>query len=64
MVNGGSVQRTLGQGAGTIHHNGELGLSHPAPLPEMPNPQPHLPSWKKIPPRPTLTISKIKAGKF
>ena len=37
-------------------------LSHPAPLPEMPNPQPHAPSWKKLPPRPTLKISRLKSG--
>ena len=36
--------------------------SHPAQLPEMPNPQPHAPSWKKLPPRPTLKISRLKSG--
>ena len=40
------------------------GCSHPAPLPDMPNPQPHSPSWKKLPQVPILKISKMEKGKY
>lgn len=62
IVNGGNVQKACTLGINNSHHNRELGLSHPMPLPDMPNPQPHSPSWKKIPPRPILQISKMKTG--
>lgn len=35
---------------------------HPAPLPPMPNPQPNHPSWKLLPPRPALKISRVANG--
>ena len=64
MANGVRIQRASVRGISAINHNGELPLFHPAPLPDMPNPQPHSPTWKKIPPRPSLKISKLKTGKF
>ena len=62
MANGVNVQRVV-QGIGSVNHSKAPPLSHPAPLPDMPNPQPHAPSWKKLPPRPTLKISRLKSGK-
>jgi len=38
------------------------GKAHPAPLPAMPNPQPNSPSWKLLPPRPALKISRVANG--
>ena len=38
------------------------GKTHPAPLPAMPNPQPNSPSWKLLPPRPALKISRVANG--
>ena len=40
------------------------GCSHPAPLPDMPNPQPHSPFWKKLPQVPILKISRMEKGKY
>ena len=57
MANGVNVHRPP-----PLTNNRIAPLSHPAPLPEMPNPQPHAPSWKKLPPRPTLKISRLKSG--
>ena len=60
MANGVNVHRPPpGQ---VIQYSRNVPLSHPARLPEMPNPQPHAPSWKKLPPRPTLKISRLKSG--
>lgn len=39
-----------------------LKTQHPAPLPPMPNPQPNSPSWKLLPPRPALKISRVANG--
>jgi len=36
--------------------------AHPAPLPPMPNPQPNSPTWKLLPPRPALKISRVANG--
>jgi len=36
--------------------------SHPAQLPDMPNPQPHSASWKRLPPRPYLTLNNMQKG--
>lgn len=36
--------------------------THPAPLPNLPALQGSNPHWKKLPPRPTLKISKLKNG--
>ena len=60
IANGVNVHRPPGVSA--VNYNRVLTLAHPAPLPEMPNPQPHAPSWKKLPPRPTLKISRLKSG--
>ena len=65
MANGVNVHRPpplVGQGIGAMQYNRTTPISHPAPLPDMPNPQPHAPSWKKLPPRPTLKISRLKSG--
>ena len=65
MANGVNVHRPpplAGQGIGAMQYNRTTPISHPAPLPDMPNPQPHAPSWKKLPPRPTLKISRLKSG--
>ena len=62
-ANGVNFQRVgVVPGTGTGNHKIPT-LSHPAPLPDMPNPQPHAPSWKRLPPRPTLKISRLKSGK-
>ncbi len=37
--------------------------AHPAPLPQVPQPQPSNPRWLLSPPKPTLKISKLKSGK-
>ena len=65
MANGVNVHRPpplAGQGISSMQYNRTTPISHPAPLPDMPNPQPHAPSWKKLPPRPTLKISRLKSG--
>lgn len=46
----------------TVQYDLPEGCSHPAPLPDMPNPQPHSPSWKKIPQIPILKISRMEKG--
>ena len=48
----------------TVQYDLPEGCSHPAPLPDMPNPQPHSPSWKKIPQIPILKISRMEKGKI
>jgi hypothetical protein len=48
----------------TVQNGLPEGCSHPAPLPDMPNPQPHSPSWKKIPQIPILKISRMEKGKY
>ena len=65
MAKGVNVHRPpplVGQAISAMQHNRTTPISHPAPLPDMPNPQPHAPSWKKLPPRPTLKISRLKSG--
>ena len=62
-ANGVNVQRVgVVPVTGTVNHKAAV-VSHPAPLPDMPNPQPHAASWKRLPPRPTLKISRLKSGK-
>ena len=61
----GQIPRSSQQVINATVQNGlPEGCSHPAPLPDMPNPQPHSPSWKKLPQVPILKISRMEKGKY
>lgn len=60
LLNG--INQMKGLPDGPTKNSNTACLSHPAQLPDMPNPQPHSASWKRLPPRPYLTLNNMQQG--